>query len=144
MKVIAETPQYKLVLHEDPLVIHHTFTEKIDDYGFRELMLLGKDLIEEYGIERWVSDNRKVQNEFSPESLAWVESEWQPEVIRMGWKYWALVIPEGFYAQLDHMAYIESNFEKGVWVTLYTELEPALTWARTAEFPKEPDKKSSS
>ncbi len=139
MKIIAETPQYTLGIHEDPLIIHHTLTEKVDDYGLREVLLLGKDLLEAHGVERWVSDNRQVQIEFSPESLEWVETEWQPEVIAKGWKYWALVIPEQFYAQLDHMSYIESNYEKGIWVTLHTDVDAALKWARNADLANAPD-----
>lgn len=137
MKVIADTAHYTLVFYEDTGIIYHTFTEEIDDYSFREVMLLGKDLIEQYGAERWVSDNRAVQRQFSAESLEWVENEWQPEVIAMGWKYWALVVPGDYYAQLDHMSYIESNWAKGVWVTLHTDVEEALEWARTAKFPEE-------
>lgn len=50
-----------------------------------------------------------------------------------GWKYWAMVVPDSVIGRADHVQYVESFYNTGVRVTVYTETEPALSWLEGVE-----------
>jgi len=117
-----------LLFHEEEKIVHHIYKPPMDSDHLAELLSAGTDLMEKYGAVKWLSDNRLLANAFSDEVATWVNNVWLPRTIKAGWKFWAMVVPESLIGQADHVKYVESFYDKGIWVTVYTDLESAMDW----------------
>ncbi len=119
---------FDLLFHEDTKIVHHIYKSPMDSEHLQEVLSGGTDLMEKYGATKWVSDNRQLVNAFSDEAAEWVNNVWLPRTIKAGWKYWAMVVPQSVIGQADHVKYVESFFNMGVWVTVYTDVQSAMKW----------------
>lgn len=125
---ILSNRYYDLLFHEDIGLIHHIYKPPMSSDQVAELLSAGTDLMEQYGATKWLSDNRQLVNAFSDEVAEWVNNVWLPRTINAGWKYWAMVVPESLIGRADHVKYVESFHDMGIWVTVHTEVEPAIKW----------------
>ncbi len=121
---------FDLLFHEDEKIVHHIYKTPMDSDHLQELLSAGTDLMEEHGATKWLSDNRLLVNAFSNEAAEWVNNVWLPRTIKAGWKYWAMVVPQSLIGQADHVKYVESFYNTGVWVTVYSDVEPAMKWIK--------------
>jgi len=39
-----------------------------------------------------------------------------------------MVVPESVIGRQDHVKYVESFYNTGIWVTVYTDVESAMEW----------------
>ncbi len=51
-------------------------------------------------------------------------------MIRAGWKFWALVVPDEVSAREDMIPLIESYYERGVRLMVFTDVQRALDWLK--------------
>jgi hypothetical protein len=104
------------------------FKPKMSGAHLEAVLNGGTKLMIDNKATKWLSDNRQLSVAFSEEDANWVNNDWLPRTIKAGWKYWAMVVPESVIGQADHVKYVESFYNSGVWVTVYTDVESALQW----------------
>lgn len=120
-----------LYVPEDKLV-RHKFHKPISGTPFRELLNKGVDLLVENNAHKWLSDDRE-NAAFPEDDNQWIVSEWIPKAIAAGWKYWALVVPDDVRARVNMSKYIDSLFELGLRMMVFSDPDEALTWIRQFE-----------
>mgnify|MGYP003531402513 CR=1 FL=1 len=125
---VVSNQYYDLLFHEDIKLVHHIYKPAMSSAQVKELLTAGTDLMEKYGATKWLSDNRQLVNTFSDDVAQWVNNVWLPRTIKAGWKYWAMVVPESVIGRADHVKYVESFYNTGIWVTVYTDVESAMKW----------------
>lgn len=125
---VLSNQHFDLFFHEDKKIVHHVFKPAMGSAQLAEVLSAGTDLLEKYGATKWLSDNRDLAVAFSDEAAQWTNEVWLPRTVNAGWKFWAMVVPEALIGREDHVKYVESFYEKGVWVTVHTEVEPAMKW----------------
>lgn len=125
---VMSNEYFDLLFHEDMKLVHHIYKPAMSSGQLKELLSAGTDLMEKYGATKWLSDNRQLANAFSDEVAQWVNDVWLPRTIQAGWKYWAMVVPDSVIGRADHIKYVESFYNTGIWVTVYTDVEPAMKW----------------
>jgi len=54
--------------------------------------------------------------------------QWGPGMVAAGWKYWALVVPSEVAAAGTLVPVIDSLYEFGLRMMVFTEVEKALAW----------------
>lgn len=123
---------FDLFFYEREKIIHHVYKPPMSSAQLKDQLTTGTQLLRESGATKWISDNRQVVNTFDAETTDWVNNVWLPETVEAGWKYWALIVPEAVAASTDHIKFVESFYNSGVWVTVWTNFEEAYEWI-TAE-----------
>jgi hypothetical protein len=113
--------------HPDKKMIHHVFHTYMHGEAFREALTAGAEAMEKYGADRWLSDDRK--NSATPGlDLEWARTVWFELVRKAGWKYWAIVQPEGVIGKLNMKREAEINAQKGVVARLFSDPDEAMAW----------------
>ncbi len=125
---VLSNEYFDLLFHENTKIIHHIYKPKMSGAQLKDVLNGGTKLMIEHQATKWLSDNRQLAVAFSEEDAQWVNNDWLPRTIQAGWKYWAMVVPESLISQADHIKYVESFYDLGIWVTVYEDVESALRW----------------
>lgn len=128
---VLSNQYFDLLFHQDLKLVHHIYKPAMGSEQIKELLSAGTELMEKHGATKWLSDNRALTTAFSDEAAQWVNNVWLPRTIKAGWKHWAMVVPQSVISQIDHIKYVESFHNTGVWVTVYTDPEAAMTWIKS-------------
>lgn len=129
---LIQTDFATLVYHPDAKIVHHTFHKPIGGQEFRNVLNTGAEAMEKYGATKWLSDDRN-NSVLSPEDGGWGSNDWFPRAVKAGFKYWALVVPDDILARMDLKQYIDSFFEQGLRVMVFTKPEDAMAWLRKVD-----------
>src|SRR5271166_4845497 len=113
---VLSNDYFDLLYHEESKIIHHIFKPPMGSDQIQEVLSAGTDLLEKNRATKWLSDNRQLAVAFSDEAAQWVNEVWLPRTVRAGWKYWAMVVPEAIIGRADHVKYVESFYDTGIWV----------------------------
>lgn len=122
----------RLVYYTDERLLHHTFHRDLDSKTLRDVLNIGVDFLRDHGATKWLSDNRAIEPH-SEEDTHWINTNWLPRAIAAGWKSWALVVPYDVKARMNMVEFVNSFYEQGVRVMVFTELDRAHDWLRQAE-----------
>ena len=132
--IIIQNEYADLVYHSDTKIVHHTFHQPIGGQHFREVLNTGAKTLEKYKAIKWLSDDRG-NSALSPEDTEWSKSDWFPRSIQAGWKYWALVVPNDLLARLNLKEFVDSYFEQGLRIGVFSEPEEAMKWLLICDLP---------
>ncbi len=124
---IIDNEYVTLWYHPEHGIVHHQFHKYIYGQPFRDMLSKGADIFEQYGADKWLSDDRN-NSALPPEDAEWGDTYWAPRVIQAGWKYWAVVMPEAIIGQMNMKRFIKMYSDRGVTVRAFTDPNEALKW----------------
>jgi hypothetical protein len=124
---VIDNKYARLVYHSDSQIVHHCFHHALDSDNLKLVLNTGIDLLKQYGATKWLSDNREI-GPHSEEDGVWTNTDWLPRVIAAGWKYWALVVPDDVRARMNMSEFVNSFYEKGIRIMVFTNLDDAMSW----------------
>jgi len=107
--------------------IYHIIHKPIDGQPLKDALSAGTDALKQYGVCKWLSDDRK-NGQQSEDFFLWGLKEWSPRTVAAGWKYWAIVVPVELASAGTMAPAIESFFELGLRVMVFTDVEKAKAW----------------
>jgi hypothetical protein len=116
-----------LVYHEDSRIVHHTFHEVIAGENFRTVLNNGVELLRKHGAKKWLSDDRMI-GALNEEDTQWSMNDWFPRAKAAGWKFWALVVPADIMARMNLKEFVDSYYEQGLRIMVFTDPEAAMEW----------------
>lgn len=125
--IIHESDGITVEYLSDKGIIKHTIHKPISGQPFRDALLAGAKALRENGATKWLSDDRR-NGPLTAEDIEWSVNEWQAPTIGAGWKYWAVVVPEELVAAGSLTSTINSLFEKGLRMMVFSKLEAAQAW----------------
>lgn len=114
-------PDKKLVYH----TIHQPMSSQLET--FKQALNAGTDALEKYKVSKWLSDDRK-NDPLTPEGNEWAFGDWQPRTMKLGWKYWASVVPQDLVAAGTLAPVIENLFQLGLRMMVFSNVEDAVKW----------------
>lgn len=126
-QTIIDSPSASLVFHAESRIVHHKLCKDIDSKTLRQVLNSGVQLLKDQQATKWLSDNREI-NAHSAEDTEWINTQWLPNAIAAGWKYWALVVPDDFVARLNMTEFVDSFYAKGIRILVFTDLDKATKW----------------
>jgi hypothetical protein len=62
------------------------------------------------------------------EDEAWAKTNWFPNVVKAGWKFWAIVMPAQVIGQLNMKRFVDDYAKAGITVSVFSESDKALAW----------------
>jgi hypothetical protein len=126
-RLILESEFAYLWYHADTRIVHHQFRKFIWGDPFRDVLNEGLKVFVREGATKWLSDDRK-NSALSRADTEWSMSDWFPRVTRVGWKHWAIVLPESVIGQMNMARLIAAYSEQGLTVRVFDQAGAALEW----------------
>lgn len=130
VEIIFDNPYIWMVYHTDSMIIHHHYYPQLTSHYFRAGLDTGIEVMKEHGAVKWLSDNSELEPH-SPEDAEWTNNDWLPRAVEAGWKYWALVVPHTTAAQMNMAQFVQTFFEFGVRVQVFTDVDEAMGWLQS-------------
>lgn len=113
--------------NDDGGYVYHTFHQATGGQTFKDIFNTALDeLIKQKGT-KWLSDDRK-NPELGQAEIEFAVTDWGPRAADAGWKFWALVVPESIAGRASMQAIVETFYNLGVRVMIFTDLESAEKW----------------
>lgn len=125
--VISDSAFATMVYYPEKKTIHHTFHQHMEGEPFRTFLNAGTAAMKQYGATKWLSDDRK-NTLVTPEDFKWANEDWVARTMEAGWKYWAIIVPNEVEGRASMKEAIESFFEMGVRINLFSSVEKAMEW----------------
>jgi len=125
--IIHQSEWVTVWFHAEVGVVHHCFHKALRGEAFRAALLQGAATLRERGANKWLSDNRLVFI-LPQEDQEWADTQWFPQTMKAGWKYWAIVRPEKAAADLYMRRLAASRSAAGVKTELFTTPEAGMDW----------------
>jgi hypothetical protein len=119
-----------MVYYPELKIVHNTFRGQPAGKHFRDALDAGVETMKKYGSTKWLSDDRENKSVFSAEDQDWADNDWFPRMLEIGWKTWAMVVPNELRARLNVKEIIEKIFARGIRVMVFTNLDDALEWLK--------------
>jgi hypothetical protein len=113
--------------YPDSKILHHQIHQFFFGKPFRDALMKGVDVFQKYGANKWLSDDR-LETALAKEDLEWGDKEWFPRVAKLGWKYWAIVMPEKVIGQMTMKKLAEKYSTMGVTTRMFSDPEAAKEW----------------
>ena len=117
-----------MVYYPDEKIIHNRFRGQPTGDIFRDALNAGVETMEKYGATKWLSDDLENKSVFSAEDDEWARLDWLPRMVKVGWKTWAMAVPEQTEARMNVKEIVENIFSRGVRVMVFTNIDEALEW----------------
>jgi hypothetical protein len=111
-------------------VVHHQIKKFIYGEEFKKLLLTGTDAMKKYQAKKWLSDDR-TNSVMRPEDMEWGQTNWFPQTVQAGWKYWAIVQPAKAIAQMNMEELVKIYSQAGVVAKFFSDPEEAMKWLDT-------------
>jgi hypothetical protein len=92
-EIVIETPRMSLYYHPAEKIIHHEMHAYPGLELLERILCKGLELMTTHRVSKWLSDDR-LGGALPPSHHEWGENVWAPKAISLGWKRWALVLPE--------------------------------------------------
>lgn len=124
---VIENEHFALYYYPEEKVVHHVIHKPITGPQFRELLNCGTELLREKQATKWLSDDRN-NSSLSTEDTEWGLTDWITETEAAGWKYWALIVPDGPDAQMSMTRSIQGISQHGVRIMVFTDQDEAWNW----------------
>lgn len=125
--VIAETEYITLQYLPDKKLIYHTIHKPVGGQPLRDVLNKGTEALAQYGVCKWLSDDRK-NGPLSKEDQEWGFNDWNRRTIKVGWKYWALVVPKALVDAGTMIPMINDVFALGLRMMVFSDLDEAMAW----------------
>jgi hypothetical protein len=116
-----------LVYQPEQKIVHHTFHKPMTSTDFRQVLNTGAELFAKHQACKWLSDDRG-NGALSPEDSEWAMQDWFPRVLKSGWKFWALVVPEDIMARMNLTQFVNSYYDQGLRIMVFTDPKEATEW----------------
>ena len=127
MKTILDNEFATVNVHPDKKILQHKFHKFIFGDAFREVLTKGVDAFEENHCTKWLSDDRN-NSALKQEDLTWTQTIWEPRVLKAGWKYWALVMPDKTVGKMSMKGLVDHYAKVGVTVEIFDSPEKGMAW----------------
>jgi hypothetical protein len=114
----------------DKKMIHHQIHKFVFGEEYKRFLLAGMEALKKYHVKKWLSDDRN-NGAMRDEDVAWGMTNWFPQTIQAGWKYWAIVQPEKVIAQMNMEALVEDFAKGGIAAKFFTDPDAAAKWLDT-------------
>jgi hypothetical protein len=127
---IFKNEQITVFYYQEEKIIHHECHKPFSGQPFRDAIQVATEILKKNKATKWLSDDR-----FNPkltiEDQKWAAEVWQTEIIKVGWKYWGLVLPKEAIGQM-RMTIMADEYKKlGVTVKTFDDPQKALEWLKS-------------
>jgi hypothetical protein len=124
---VIDNESASLWYHTETGIVHHQFKKFMWGDAFKEVLNTGLEQMKEHGGTKWLSDDR-ANSALRAEDGEWAANDWAPRVAAVGWKYWAIVLPDNVIGKMNMQRFIDQQAASGRTVRVFSDPNEALTW----------------
>ena len=128
-QLILENEHVTLWYYPGLKIVHHQMVEPPTSEEFKELLIKGTETLERFGAIKWLSDDLG-NNLLKPQDEEWAQREWLPRVLRAGFKFWAIVLPNAAIGKLNMQRLATLHTQFGIVSRVETMPSPAFEWLK--------------
>ena len=128
-QLIHENEHVTLWYYPGLKIVHHQMMQALSSEEFRELLTKGTDTMERFAAIKWLSDDRG-NTLLRPQDEEWAQKEWLPRVLRAGFKFWAIVLPNAAIGKLNMQRLATLHEKFGIISHVETMPNPAFEWLK--------------
>jgi hypothetical protein len=77
--------------------------------------------------KKWLSDNANLIV-YKAEDINWINEDWLPRMLKVGWKYWAVIEPVHATGNVSMMSFLDYYKKQGITLKIFHNMEDALAW----------------
>lgn len=125
--ILYDSPFAIMWYHPDKKIVHHQIRKFMFGEEFHKFLLIGTEAMKKNRACKWLSDDRS-NSALSKEDMEWGATNWFPQTIRAGWKFWAIVQPEKIIAQINMEKLAENYANAGIVAKFFTDADEAMKW----------------
>jgi hypothetical protein len=130
--IVAENDYMTLEYLPDKKIVYHTIHKPVGGKMLRDVLNAGTETLAHYGACKWLSDDRK-NGPLSEEDREWGFNDWNRRTIDVGWKYWALVVPQALVDAGTMLPTMDALYGLGLRMMVFTTLEDAFAWLNSVD-----------
>jgi hypothetical protein len=125
--LIEQTDFATLWFHPEKKIVHHETHKFTHGEAFRAFLLKGTETMKKNGATKWLSDDRK-NPVLKTEDMEWGQTNWFPQTLQAGWKYWAIVQPESAITKMNMDKLIKDYGQAGIIAKYFSDPDEAMKW----------------
>jgi len=126
-EVVLDNEYITIWYYHQKKIVHHEFHKFTHGKTLQGALSEGAAILEKNRAQKWLSDDRK-NTVIGKDDMEWTATVWRPRVIKAGWKYWALVLPEKVVGQMVMKRIIKEYADTGVTVEIFSDPDKAMKW----------------
>jgi len=127
---ILQNEHITLWYYPELKIVHHRMVAAPSSEELRELLTRGAETLERFGAIKWLSDDRG-NSMLRPHDEEWADTEWLPRVLRAGFKYWAIVLPQAAIGKLNMNRIASQHLRRGIVSRIETLPLAAFEWLKS-------------
>jgi hypothetical protein len=127
LTTVLDNDYATLWLHPEKKIVHHKVKKYVYGENLRQLLLTGYETLKKNACKKWLSDDLN-NGPLLKEDEAWAKTSWFPNVVKAGWKFWAIVMPAQVIGQLNMKRFVDDYAKAGITVSVFSESDKALAW----------------
>lgn len=128
-QIVLKNDHITLWYYPELKIVHHQMVQAPTSKEFRELLDKGAETLERFRAIKWMSDDRG-NTLLRPDDEQWADKEWLPRVLRAGFKFWAIVLPEAAIGKLNMQRLAAQHGRHGILSRIESMPGPAFNWLR--------------
>jgi hypothetical protein len=113
--------------HSEKKMVHHKIKKWAYGNDLRNVLNKGYESLKANNGNKWLSDDR-LNGALKEDDEVWCRTDWFPRVLKAGWKYWAIVLPEKVVGQMNMKRFSEDYQKAGITAMLFSDSELAMKW----------------
>ncbi|MEN2775507.1 hypothetical protein ABCY62_10780 [Acetivibrio clariflavus] len=126
-EILIDNDYATLWYYPDTKIIHHKLKKFIYGDHLKNLLTTGAEYFEKKGCKKWLSDDRN-SSALRKADLEWGNTYWIKRIIKAGWKYWAIIMPDLEVGKMTMKNLIKDYSQLGVTVEIFDDVELAYKW----------------
>jgi hypothetical protein len=126
-KTLIDNDVVSVWYYPEQNIIHHKVKKFVYGEKFKNFLMTGADHCEKEGCFKWLSDDRN-NSAIRTEDREWGINNWKPRMVKAGWKYWAIMMPDRLVGKMSMKHLISEYSEVGVTVEIFDDVDLALKW----------------
>jgi hypothetical protein len=124
---ILDTPQVTLWYHPEEKIVHHYVHKFLYGEEFQAFILKVIELMKTHHATKWLS-NDEGNTVLRKEDMDWGQTNWFPQTVAAGWKYWAIVQPKAAIAKMNMKNMVKQYSQAGIIAQFFSSEDEAWNW----------------
>ncbi|MDR3577470.1 MAG: hypothetical protein P4L50_26710 [Anaerolineaceae bacterium] len=125
--IVIDNDSITMWYHPDKKIVHHEMHKFTFGKPFREALNQGVELMKKNKAQKWLSDDR-LNPVLTKEDTEWAQTNWFPETLKAGWKFWAIVQPQQIIGKINMEGFAKQYAEYGIVAKLFSDPKDAMNW----------------
>src|SRR4051812_16960888 len=90
--LVLDNDLISLWCYRNKFMVHQLVHRPVGGPPLRHALKMGTEALKANTSVRWLSDERN-NGALTPDDMHYIPDVWFPEMLKAGWRYWAIVLP---------------------------------------------------